>query len=281
MRSFSNRTLAFADSSRPRNRLPGHPKALIAVSLAWAAGFVDAAGWLVLNHVYSSHMTGNTASFAADIAQCKWNDAFHHGWVILPFLGGLLYSAAITKAARRQGFHSSFAAALFTELLLLAAFVVFGSRRFHSGQLALPSGVIGYVLLSMPAAAMGVQTVTVTRINGLRVYTTYLTGSLSKFSEAMVDYLFWFRDRTRGRLWSRLYRVLRVSLRQKSIQHAALTAGLWMGFFIGAICGVIGEHRFALFALFAPMAVLMVAVIVDLVLPVAAADEPEAEQSAH
>jgi hypothetical protein len=50
----------------------------------------------------------------------------------------------------------------------------------------------------------GSANVTVTSINGLRVYTTYLTGSLSKFSEAVVDYLFWLRDRTRGRLGARL-----------------------------------------------------------------------------
>ncbi|MFL6353472.1 MAG: YoaK family protein [Bryobacteraceae bacterium] len=267
-----------AYSRRPCNRLPGHPKAWIAVLLAWAAGFVDATGWLVLNHVYTSHMTGNTASFAGDIAQGKWNDAFHHGWVILPFLGGLLYSAAMTKAARRKGFHSSFATALATELLLLAAFIALGSRYLDDARLALPSGVIGYVLLSLPAAAMGVQTVTVTRINGLRVYTTYLTRSLSKCSEAIVDHAFWFRDRTRGRRWTGLYKVLRVSPCQKFLQHAALAAGLWMGFFIGAICGALGERRFALFALYAPMSVLTVAVIVDLVFPVAAADEPQAEQ---
>ena len=56
----------------------------------------------------------------------------------------------------------------------------------------------GALLIFLPAAAMGVQSVTVTRVGSLRVYTTYLTGSLSKFSEAVTEYLFWFRDRTRG-----------------------------------------------------------------------------------
>lgn len=68
--------------------------------------------------------------------------------------------------------------------------------------------------------------VTATPMNGLRVYTTYLTGSLSKFSEALVDYLFWFRDRTGGRLWTRFFKVLRISSRRRCIQHAGLTAGL-------------------------------------------------------
>ncbi|MGI8746535.1 MAG: YoaK family protein [Bryobacteraceae bacterium] len=250
-----------------KQRLSSLPKACLAICLAWAAGFADAAGWLVVNHVYTSHMTGNTASFAHDLYIAKWDEAWYHGWPIIPFIGGLLYSAAATKFARRSGFHSSFSIALITEIVLLAAIV---SMRAS-----------GYLLLSMMAAAMGIQTVTVTPINGLRVFTTYLTGSLAKFSEAIVDYLFWFRDRTRGRFWKRLGRALAVSPRQSSLQHAALTMGLWSGFFAGAFCGVATELRAGLSALVAPMAVLAAAVIVDLRSPVAAADEQIETWSGH
>ncbi|HZS53623.1 MAG TPA: YoaK family protein [Bryobacteraceae bacterium] len=265
----------------PRNQLPGHPKAWVAASLAWTAGFVDITVWLVLYQVYTSHMTGNTASFADDIAQCRWGEAFHHGWIILPFVCGLLYSAATTKAARRRGFHSSFSIALITEVLLLGAFIALGSRYIEGGKIKPPPGFIEYLLLSLPAAAMGVQTVTVTNINGLRVYTTYLTGSLSKFGEAVTDYLFWLRDRTRGRLATRLGKVLRVSPRRKSFRHAVLTASLWFGFFLGALCGAIAEQRFVLYGLYAPIAILTVAIIIDVMWPVAAADEPQAGESAH
>ncbi|MDQ2901191.1 MAG: DUF1275 domain-containing protein, partial [Acidobacteriota bacterium] len=134
---------------------------------------------------------------------------------------------------------------------------------------------------SLLAAATGIQTVTVTNINGLRVYTTYLTGSLSKMSEAIVDYAFWFHDRMRIRSATRFERVLRVSNRQRSLQHACLTAGLWIGFFMGALCGVVGERRFAPLSLLGPMGVVAVVAVVDIVRPIAAADEPPAEQSAH
>jgi uncharacterized membrane protein YoaK (UPF0700 family) len=249
--------------------------------MSWAAGFVDAVSWVVLYHVYTSHMTGNTASLALNSASHEWQQAWHHGWVIIPFFAGLLYSAATTKAARRHGFHSSFAFALLTELLLLSAFVVLGCYWLRDGQPAVQPGFAGYLLLSLPAAAMGVQTVTVTRINGLRVYTTYLTGSLTKCSEAVVDYGFWFYDRTRARNRKRFVSAFRISLRQKSFQHALLTAGLWLGFFSGAVCGVVAESRFSLLALCAPMAVIAAAAAVDLVLPVAAADEPDSGDSAH
>lgn len=265
----------------PRTQLPGHPKAWVAACIAWAAGFVDVAVWLALYHVYTSHMTGNTASFADDLVQGKWSSAFHYGWVIVPFLAGLLYSAATTKAARRRGFHASFSIALITEVVLLGAFIALGSIYAEKAQAEATSGVFGYLLLSLPAAAMGVQTVTVTNINGLRVYTTYLTGSLSKFAEAVIDYLFWLGDRTRGRFSSRFGKALRVSPRRKSFQHAIVTAGLWSGFFLGGLSGALAEPRFKFLSLFAPMAVLIGAVIVDLIWPVAAADEPRPEQSAH
>lgn len=89
-------------------------------------------------------------------------------------------------------------------------------------------------LLSLPAAARGMQTVTVTRVAGLRVYTTYLTGSLAKFSEALVHYAFWFRDRTRGRFRKRICQVLRVTRHQRYVQHACLIAGSVDRFLLGS-----------------------------------------------
>ncbi len=261
--------------------LAGRGKAFVAISMAWAAGYVDVVGWLFVHHIYSSHMTGNTATFARDLSSQSWGEAIHHGWVILPFVAGLLYSAATTKAARRHGFDSSFSIALFTELFILLLFLILGSRNQVDGKLMTHGGATEYLLLSLPAAAMGIQTVTVTNINGLRVYTTYLTGSLSKLSEAIVDYSFWFYDRISHQFPSRVRRVLMVSPRQKSFQHAALTAGLWVGFFTGAFCGAVTAERFAFFSLLAPMAVLTAAAAVDIVRPAAAADEPEAPDSAH
>ncbi len=100
-------------------------------------------------------------------------------------------------------------------------------------------------------------------------------------SEAIIDYAFWFHDRMRIRSATRFERVLRVSNRQKSLQHACLTAGLWIGFFTGALYGAAGERRFALLSLLGPMGVVAVVAVVGIVRPIAAADEPPAEQSAH
>jgi uncharacterized membrane protein YoaK (UPF0700 family) len=242
--------------------------------MAWAAGFVDAVGALVLLHVYTSHMTGNTASFASNLIRNHLTEAFHHAWPIIPFVAGLVYSATTTTVARRNGIHSSFSIALITELVLLGAFIAFGTHFGIDRDPEHASPLVFYAMVSLPTAAMGIQTVTVTRVAGLRVYTTYLTGSLSKFAEGVTQYAFWFYDRTRGRFRRRIGKVIAVTPRIKYMHHALLTAGLWTGFFAGACSGVAAESRYGLFALLLPMAMLAVATAVDIIRPVAAADQP-------
>ena len=225
--------------------------------MAWAAGFVDSACYDQLRHIYTSHMTGNTASLASHILQADWRDAGRFAWALACFLFGLLVSAALTRAERRHGIRSAFAAALGLELALLGVFILIGP----SSNAAL--------LIALPAAAMGVQTVTVTRVGSLRVYTTYLTGSLSKFAEALTEYLFWAWDRTKGRFHRRIGKVLRVTPRQEPAQLAALTAGLWGAFFTGAVAGAAGDYAWGRMALILPMALLAAAIAIDLTYPVA------------
>lgn len=236
---------------------------MIAVLLAWVAGFVDAVGWLFVFHIYTSHMTGNTAAFGISAAQSDWQHGWRHAWPIVPFLLGGLFSAFLRAVARRRNFHSSFSVALTVELALLLTFI-FEARRNSPAD----------VLTSLLAAAMGVQTLTVTRVSGLRIYTTYLTGSLSKFSEAVVRYGFWFRDRTRGRLGRRIGKVLRVTPRLDYAQHMLLTVGLWLGFFLGAFTGAAMRAVMGLDCMIIPAGALLMAIAVDLWRPVVAPDEP-------
>jgi len=141
---------------RRSNPLPGHPKAWLAIAMAWAAAFVDVVGWLVLYHVFTAHMTGNTASFGIDVAERDWTHAFHQSWPLVPFLVGLVYGASTSAAARRLRWHSSFAIALVTELLLLGLFISLGTQYSIDGELRSPSALMFYFLLSLPAAAMGI-----------------------------------------------------------------------------------------------------------------------------
>lgn len=99
------------------------------------------AGWLFLSHVYTSHMTGNTASAASNIVRGQIELAARYAWPIIPFIACVLYSASVTILAKRRGINHSFAVALATELVLLAAFILvgFAERGTAKGPLHLTS----------------------------------------------------------------------------------------------------------------------------------------------
>ena len=92
------------------------------------------------------------------------------------------------------------------------------------------------------------------------VYTTFVTGSLVKFGESLSDYLFWFRDHTRGRFQRRFRKVLRVSPRQQSLQRTALTFTLWVVYLVGALAGEVSTLRWALLGMLAPLFILAIIV---------------------
>ena len=108
----------FNRARQPPNPLPAHTKSVLAMAMAWASGFVDVVGWLLLYHVYTSHMTGNTSSFGIHVAGGHWTGVLHHAWPLVPFVLGLLFSALTTAVAQRLHWHSSFSIALAAELVM-------------------------------------------------------------------------------------------------------------------------------------------------------------------
>ena len=238
----------------------------IAVLLAWVAGFVDAVGWVTVFQVYTSHMTGNTAHFGIASAQGKWSEALRFALPLPWFMAGSFFGAFTTAAARRHKVHSSFAIALSVELALVIVFILAGNHGLRNDD-----------LVALLSTAMGIQTVTVTRVAGLRIYTTYLTGSLTKFAEAVVRYVFWFHDRTRGRMRRRWAKVLRVTARLSYVHHAVLLASLWGAFFAGAYSGATLRSDIGLSCLGVPAVLLLLAIIVDLCWPADAAEDNPAD----
>ena len=113
-----------------------------------------------------------------------------------------------------------------------------------------------FVMVALLTIAMGLQNVSIRRVGGLNVYTTFVTGSLVKFAESDSEYLFWLRDRTHRRFRSRICKVLRVSPRQPPLQHAALTITLWIVYLTGGVCGDFATDRWELRGMIAPLIML-------------------------
>ena len=221
--------------------------------MSFSAGFVDAGCYQRLRQTYTSHITGATASTASHVVRGVWMDAGRFACAIGAFVLGLLIGAALRHVQRRQRIRSAFAAVLTVEILLLALFIAGAMQPWFPLDL----------LVFYAATAMGMQTVTVTRVGRLRIYATFHTGSLSKFAEALTSYFLWAWDRTRGRFRRRFSLVLRVTPRQETMQQVVVSLGVWFTFLLGALAGVAAVAAWGSAAIILAMLPLLWAIVVD------------------
>ena len=228
----------------------------LALAMTWAAGFVDLVGFISLYGLYTANMSGNTIAMARHLSALDWTGFVRRGWPILSFVFGLILGAFIYEAEKRRKVKVPFPPAIGLEALLIAIFIAAAiGTDFKADIPPQPAGKF-FVMVALLAAAMGLQNVVLRNVGGLNLYTTFVTGSLVKFAENLSEYLFWLRDRTRGRLRSRLLKALRVSPRTQFLQHAALTLGLWIAYLAGAVCGGVSIRRWALLGMLAPFGLL-------------------------
>ncbi len=231
-------------------------KVILAFLMTWAAGFVDLVGYVSLYGVFTSHMTGNTVSLARHISELDWPGVERLGWPILTFVFGLMLGAFIYEAEKRDKIQVPFPPAIGLEALLIGIFIVAGiGSHFKADIPPQPAGKF-FAMVALLAISMGIQNVVIRKVGGLNVYTTFVTGTLVKFAETLSQYLFWLRDRTRGRFRSRILKALRISPRIAALQQASLTLGLWAIYLTGAVSGGFSIQRFALLGMLAPFALL-------------------------
>jgi uncharacterized membrane protein YoaK (UPF0700 family) len=231
-------------------------KVNLAFAMTWAAGFVDLVGYVSLYGLYTSHMTGNTVAMARHVSQLEWAGVVRRGWPIVTFVFGLMLGAFIYEAEKRRKIQVPFPPAIGLEALLIAIFIAAGiGSNFKADIPPQPAGKF-FVMVALLAIPMGIQNVVIRKVGGINVYTTFVTGSLVKFAESLSEYLFWVRDRTRGRSRARILRVLRLSPRRIPLQRAALTLGLWTVYLTGAVCGGFSIQLWALLGMLAPFVLL-------------------------
>ncbi len=118
-----------------------------------------------------------------------------------------------------------------------------------------------YVVVALLTLAMGLQNVTIRKVGGLNIYTTFVTGSLVKFAESTADFIFWIRDRMQGGFKLRARRILWILRRNMDFRHMALTGSLRTTYMLGALCGGFAGDRYQMLAMSVPLVVLFVITI--------------------
>jgi uncharacterized membrane protein YoaK (UPF0700 family) len=233
-----------------------------ALCLTFGAGFVDAFGYLKLSHVYTANLSGNTVLIGIRSAGGQPSTALLHAFTIAMFLIGLLVSGVLIELALRHRVRRVLGATMGLETILLTGLAVF------SGTLAdLGSATAGwhlYALLALAAIAMGAQNTSLRMAGILSVYTTHVTGAVTRFSEHALAWLFAVADRRRSRGDESSHRGP-----AREFGQAMLAGGVWVAFLGGACLASYLAPRWGARALAWPLGIVILVGLIDCACPLA------------
>jgi uncharacterized membrane protein YoaK (UPF0700 family) len=252
----------------PPGRLTARQRSALAIALTGIAGSVDAIGYIVLFHVFTANMTGNTVALGMGLVQHDWLLAARRGFAIPMFLLGMLWSRVIVHVAQlRQWRHS--ATVLFgCEALLLACFGILGLLVVPGGRVESSSGALYFLLVALLSLPMGIQNASLSHFGPLSVRTTHVTGNLATLADEMAKFGIWFHES-----WRRigLARTLAESSNELSFRETLFLSAVWVSYFAGAVVGAALLAFWHLAAVFPGVLALLALVLVDWVNPVLAA----------
>lgn len=237
----------------------------LAVLLTASAGFVDAAGYLTLYHLFTAHMSGNSVGLGVNLGLGAWSEALRRGFPIPLFMIGVATGAAWRRFAIAYRIRSHLAPLLSVEAGLLGAFMLAGGAQLRAGSVAASPAWRFYLLVALPVLAMGLQNAAIRRVGRLTIHTTYVTAMLSSLAEEAVTGII-----ALAQLLGRPRQQRLEGIRRDSFAMPLFIACLCGGYLLGGILGAYLEQRWQLRALLAPLLLLAFLIAVDLWLPFSA-----------
>ncbi|HSO94588.1 MAG TPA: YoaK family protein [Acidimicrobiia bacterium] len=207
----------------------------LAILLAGVGGWVDAIGFLTLFGLFTAHLSGNTARLGVAIGRGEASTALTYAVPIVVFFAGAVVGVAFMTDRGARG-HRAVGPLLAVEAALVAAFMFAGTILRDAGDLT-PRSASYYAVAVLAVAAMGLQTAAIRNVAGVPVHTTFITGMVTHFAEAIVG----VARRDRGDARSR----------------AGIYGSLVGSYIVGAASGAALEGVWALWALSVPVVVLI------------------------
>lgn len=212
----------------------------LALALAAIAGAVDGIGYLLLYHVFTSHMSGNTVAMMIYVANGNWREAWRHVEPIVIFFAGIVAGITITDMLVNLRVARIFAILTGLEFVLL---VVFFALAHPPRQW----------MVVWPASAMGVQNAMLRRIGHHRVRTTFVTGMLVNTALGLVETVQALTARTNDA--------------REKFADFLLYGGIWLCFACGGIVAAFVALRYGTIALLLPLSGLAALIVYDLISP--------------
>ncbi len=241
-----------------------------ALLLTMIGGFVDAVGYIALYQIFTANMSGNSIHIGMGAGNHDMQTLARFSCALVSYVVAMVLTRIALEVAARSQWRRIASITLGVEALLLLAFA-HATPAMRDGHLASQYSLFYFAMLAVLAFAMGVQTATLTHFGPLTVYTTFVTGTLTKFAEAFTRLLFWAHDaRESGKSLSV---VLRTLVQQADAIASFFLLGIWICYVIGAALGTISKRQWELHALYCPVAVLGCLMLLDLVHPISKREE--------
>ncbi len=228
-------------------------KAAVALLLTFTAGCVDVIGYLNLFHTFTANMTGETVHLGEHLVGRHWANVTLAGGLVAAFLMGSILGRALIEVGSRRRMRSVATWALLLEAILITAVGLRTSELPPTGALV------------MLAAAMGLQTATLTRVGSLTVHTTFVTGMLNKLAQLLSHGAFLTYDLLRGRPTA--------DRRSETIRQARFIFSIWLLYLTGAATGAWMNSAWGLRSLLLPVLVVLLTIIVDQIAPLSIEEE--------
>lgn len=244
----------------------------VAAILTWAAGIVDAVGFISLGGIYTANMSGNSIAIGIQGTRHNWPEFLAHGWPVLMYFVGLLFCRLLIEFAGRKKIASIATVTLGIEVCMLLPVAVLSGRPGHVA----PDLQVAYVALL--ALAMGVQNAALTHFSNLTLHTGFVTGTLLKAAQHAAGFFTWLHDES-GR--SGAIHALSQSAKHREFRHSAYLILVWMIYVTGAAFGTFAVFKYSFRTLFVVIGTLTVVTGMDLKRPLANNEvQDQAAQSA-
>ncbi len=194
-----------------------------AIMLSAVGGGVDGLGYVLLDRLFTAHITGNTVKAGTDLAQLDVSRALVDSFPIAVFvLGG--FTGALLRDLLARWVSRPRISVLATSAALLVAFAAAGAL-LEAGRAPPPGGISFYVLAALATASMGVQNAAKPLFAG-RPVRTFMTGTMIDFGEALAASA-----------------MAAGGARRERLHHAGLLFTVWLAYLVGgAAAGAAALH---------------------------------------
>lgn len=217
-----------------------HRALFTALALSAIAGWGDAAGYLMLGGVFTSHISGNSIDVGVRFATHAVHDALHHLGAIVLFFFGVALGVTLIELVEMRFKKRVFGIMLALEALLIVCFFAVAVHR-------------EWWILVFPSLAFGVQNATLRRAGHHKLRTTYVSGMLTNCAQNFVEAFFAFLKRD--------------AEYSRKRADAFFYGSIWLCFALGGIAGAMVQVHAGRFSLLGPIAALALLSAADLIFP--------------